>query len=106
MGYVCQFGGVAPSFEKSSVVNATLLLPGDKGGATNPFPDRKKFLELIASKGGCSLEFGPFCNPLLRGPSVEYFDVLNAEGLRKKAKYLGVGTNDCPNWWLHWFSTS
>jgi len=54
-GHVCQFGGVAPSFEKSSMVNATLLLPGD---AANPFPDREKFLELIASKGGCSLEFG------------------------------------------------
>ena len=35
-----------------------------------------------------SLELGPFCNPLLYGPNVKYFDVLDAAGLKERAERI------------------
>ena len=36
-----------------------------------------------------ALEIGPFTNPILRGPKVKYFDVLDKQGLIKRADAIG-----------------
>jgi len=50
----------------------------------------------IAADGRTVLEIGPFCAPLLRGPQVEYLDVLDAEQLRARAIKLGIDPSGCP----------
>ena len=42
------------------------------------------------------LEIGPFCQPLLHGPAVEYLDRLDADGLRARAAALGLDPSGCP----------
>jgi SAM-dependent methyltransferase len=42
------------------------------------------------------LEIGPFCQPVFRGPLVKYMDILDAEGLRRRASEIGIETKDCP----------
>lgn len=37
---------------------------------------------------GEALEIGPFTNPMLRGPKISYFDVLDSAGLRERAARL------------------
>jgi len=36
-----------------------------------------------------ALEIGPFTNPILRGPKVKYFDVLDKQGLIRRADAIG-----------------
>lgn len=42
------------------------------------------------------LEIGPFDTPLLTGPGVAYFDVLDQEGLRRRAAEHGRNPAGCP----------
>lgn len=42
------------------------------------------------------LEIGPFCQPVFVGPTVRYLDVLDAEGLRKRAAETGLDASRCP----------
>lgn len=42
------------------------------------------------------LEIGPFTRPVFRGPNVKYFDVLDREGLIKRAKIVNYPTDDVP----------
>lgn len=43
------------------------------------------------------LEIGPFDNPTVTGPDVAYFDVLNAEALRRRAAEIGYGGERIPH---------
>lgn len=42
------------------------------------------------------LEIGPFCQPVFTGPHVRYLDVLDAEGLARRATEIGMDTSRCP----------
>ena len=56
---------------------------------------REGFVASIPRNGAC-LELGPFCNPLLRGDTVKYFDVLDQPGLKQRAGQLGLDGSNCP----------
>ncbi len=43
-----------------------------------------------------ALEIGPFNRPLVRGPNVEYFEILSTEQLISRAKIQGLDTNGVP----------
>lgn len=49
---------------------------------------REHFIKLI-DKHEKVLEIGPFCNPILSGSNVKYFDVLDSDSLRKRAESIG-----------------
>jgi SAM-dependent methyltransferase len=66
-----------------------------EGRAASPFAFRERLIAEIGD-GRSVLEIGPFCRPLLRGANVEYFDVLDADGLRQRATALGIDPRDCP----------
>ena len=56
--------------------------------------DRREYLALMLKKLNDEndidvLELGPFDSPFCSGKNVKYFDVLNADGLRKRAKEVG-----------------
>jgi SAM-dependent methyltransferase len=61
-----------------------------EGRTSNRLRDRNDFTALIPS-GANVLEIGPFCNPLLRGPHVSYFDVLSQDELIARARLIGLG---------------
>ncbi|MER0240391.1 methyltransferase domain-containing protein [Fulvimarina sp. MAC8] len=42
------------------------------------------------------LEIGPFCNPILKGPNVKYFDVLDGAALERRAKKVGYPIVEVP----------
>lgn len=73
------------------------------GKRANSLKDRIDFIKLI-SKGKKVLEIGPFCNPLLSGENVFYFDILDKTGLIRKAKSDGFPQNpaNCPT--IHFVS--
>lgn len=56
---------------------------------------RSDFLASIDNRGSV-LELGPFDRPAMRGPNVAYFDVLDQEGLRQRAKQEGRDPAACP----------
>jgi SAM-dependent methyltransferase len=61
---------------------------GRKEGRTaNGLRDRNGVVALV-SKNATVLEIGPFCNPLLSGTNVSYFDVLSEEALVARASCL------------------
>jgi SAM-dependent methyltransferase len=64
----------------------------NEGRIGTPLSLRENFGELIK---GCSdiLEIGPFLFPVVVGPRVKYFDVLDLEGLRKRAAQVGMLVN-------------
>jgi hypothetical protein len=68
----------------------------EEGRAANLLRDRGSFVELIP-KTATVLEIGPFCNPLLRGPNVSYFDVLSQEELVARARIIGFDPNNIPH---------
>lgn len=68
-----------------------------EGRVASPLALRENLIALIAD-GRSVLEIGPFCNPLLRGPSIAYLDVLDAEQLRARAVEIGVDPAGCPSW--------
>lgn len=53
------------------------------------FTIRAKFLANIPNDG-LSIEIGPFVNPLLPGPNVEYLEVLPTEHLITRARELDI----------------
>ncbi len=73
------------------------------GKSANNLKDRIDFVKLI-SKDKKVLEIGPFCNPLLSGKNIFYFDILDKSGLMKKAKADGFPQNpaNCPT--IHFVS--
>jgi len=68
-----------------------------QGRVASPLALRENLIALI-DDGRSVLEIGPFCRPLLRGPNIAYFDVLDAEQLRARAVNIGVNPAGCPDW--------
>jgi SAM-dependent methyltransferase len=66
-----------------------------EGSQSNVLRRRHDFIELIPASSKI-LEIGPFGVPLLRGPTVSYFDVLNKEQLSERARKLGWEHSNCP----------
>lgn len=56
--------------------------------------DRSTFVGTIGSD--VSLEIGPFNNPVLTGPTVSYFDVLETDALRARAIEIGLDPANVP----------
>lgn len=67
-----------------------------EGRTGNRLRDRKDFVALIPSSADV-LEIGPFCNPLLRGPNVSYFDVLSQDELIARARLIGLDAAGVPH---------
>lgn len=66
-------------------------------GASLPdaLPNRTEFVRLIPHDAE-ALEIGPFYTPLLTGPAVRYFDVMDHAALRERAVRLGKPTERIP----------
>lgn len=64
-------------------------------------PDRNAFVGLIDPSSRV-LEIGPFAHPMLRGANVDHLDVLPAEGLRDRARTLGMDPGGVPE--IRWVS--
>ena len=67
-----------------------------EGRSASPGDHRTGFLSVV-SPSAKVLEIGPFTVPLLRGPNVRYFDVLDRDGLLERARQHGYPTGDIPN---------
>ena len=67
----------------------------NEGVTANRLTSRSNFIALVPMDSD-SLEIGPFCNPLLRGPNVHYFDVMNKEGLERRAEEIGYVYKTAP----------
>jgi len=63
---------------------------------------RRQGIAITASRSIPALEIGPFCNPVLKGEGVFYFDVLDRENLIARAKYLDQPINFAPH--IHYVS--
>jgi len=59
-----------------------------EGRQANGLRTRTDFLGMVPAAAKV-LEIGPFCVPLLRGPAVSYFDVMDKEGLVERARRIG-----------------
>ena len=68
-----------------------------EGRVASPLALRENLIALI-DDGRSVLEIGPFCDPLLRGPSISYLDILDAEQLRARAVEIGKDPAGCPAW--------
>lgn len=69
-------------------IDSHFLVHGrDEGRVSSPAALREKFVPLIPADLP-TLEIGPFCNPMVTGVNVSYFDVLNGEALRQRAEQL------------------
>lgn len=60
-----------------------------EGRQSNKIATRDNFVGLIPANA-LTLEIGPFCWPLLSGPNARFFDVLDQEHLRERAKQIGL----------------
>lgn len=58
--------------------------------------NRAAFFALIGARESV-LEIGPLANPSVRGVNVKYFDVLDTEALRSKARTNQQNPDGCPN---------
>jgi SAM-dependent methyltransferase len=67
-----------------------------EGRAANGLRDRNSFVALVP-KSATVLEIGPFCNPLLRGQNVSYFDVMSQEALIARARLIGLDPSNVPH---------
>ena len=63
----------------------------DEGRTANSIATREDFVNLIPADAR-ALEIGPFCKPLLHGPYVKYFDVMDRPALEERAR--GIGMSD------------
>lgn len=63
--------------------------------AWRPPARRKPFLKLIDVTED-TLEIGPFCDPVVRGDKVSYFDVLDTDALRERAFAIGKNPATTP----------
>lgn len=58
-----------------------------------PPTTRQRFVQRIP---GEALEIGPFDKPVIAGPDVAYFDVLDTDALRSRAAEIGFGAGRVP----------
>lgn len=56
----------------------------------------REYFVQIAAHHPSVLEIGPFSKPSLIGPNVRYFDVLDSDGLRERARKHGLSTEGVP----------
>lgn len=68
----------------------------EEGRTSNRVRNRNEFAALIPTSASV-LEIGPFCNPLLRGPNVFYFDVLSQDELIARARLIGLDAVGVPH---------
>src|ERR1700687_1736546 len=83
-------------FADSELINHYKKFGADEGRVGNCVFGRGSFLSVI-DKIRPALELGPFCDPLMIGADVEYFDVLTTEQLRERAAALGLSVESCPS---------
>jgi SAM-dependent methyltransferase len=62
----------------------------------HPPTHRSAFLRGVPVGGSRVLEIGPFDSPQLQGAGVSYFDVLDRDGLRSRARELGRNADGVP----------
>lgn len=67
----------------------------NEGRATAEVAFRENFVGLVP-KDASVLEIGPFCQPVFTGPKTRYLDVLDANGLRERAREIGLDPALCP----------
>ena len=67
-----------------------------EGRCASPVSRRQEFLRLVPSSRPV-LEIGPFYSPCVRGSNVSYFDVLDQQALRERAKKIGYPVDAVPH---------
>lgn len=67
-----------------------------EGRQGSPLAVREALIEIVGTMPSV-LEIGPFCNPLVRGRRVAYFDVLDKASLRKRAATIGQDPGGVPD---------
>ena len=75
----------------------------NEGRRANILRNRSDFINLIP-KDKKILEIGPFCNPLVSGEKVFYFDVMDKEDLILRAKSLNLSVKKAP--YIHYVSSA
>jgi SAM-dependent methyltransferase len=60
------------------------------------FLTREALVLLITEQNDRILEIGPFNRPVFRGKNVKYFDILNRDGLVKRAKNINYPSDTVP----------
>jgi SAM-dependent methyltransferase len=68
----------------------------DAGLPSSQFSFKENMIQYCNQIDGQKLEIGPFDRPLLRGPNVEYFDILNTEQLKARAREHGRQPDNVP----------
>ncbi|MFS0772481.1 class I SAM-dependent methyltransferase [Sphingomonas sp. 1P08PE] len=71
-----------------------LLARRARAAGLAPAVTQRQFLEQL--DGLDALEIGPFDRPMLNGPSVRYFDVLDTDGLVDRARRIGRNCGQVP----------
>jgi SAM-dependent methyltransferase len=66
-----------------------------EGRCSSPAALRENFVKMIPSREPV-LEIGPFHSPVVRGANARYFDVLDSEGLRRRARDIGSDPKNVP----------
>lgn len=67
-----------------------------EGRPGNKILNRNNFTSLI-DLDLPTLEIGPFANPLVKGKNVKYFDILDSDSLKERAKQHHISTANIPN---------
>lgn len=67
-----------------------------EGRPGSAFALREHLVKWIATESSV-LEIGPFCNPLLTGDNIRYFDVLDQSGLKNRASAFGYPQQSTPH---------
>lgn len=67
----------------------------NEGRTANAIATREAFAALIPGDAD-ALEIGPFFRPMLSGPRVRYFDVLDQAELRDRARQIGLAPDRVP----------
>ena len=60
------------------------------------FTSKRRFIEAL-DQSGSVLEIGPFYQPIVRGANVKYFDILDQEALKARARDIGRPPEGVPH---------
>jgi predicted SAM-dependent methyltransferase len=95
-------GGTMRAQLKSTIKSSLLIISRAcrtvgfaKFQARNGFTSRQALLARLHT-GSSVLEIGPFDQPVMRGPNVKYFDVMDQQGLIARARACGRRVEGCP----------
>lgn len=67
-----------------------------EGRLASPLAIREGLIAAVEPKARL-LEIGPFCQPVFSGETVQYLDVLDADGLRERGTALGLDLSRTPD---------